>query len=214
MTINIPYGYLIMGNLLIILIVYYLIHRFLRSDFFYRKTGHKIYYIKENGSRELIDSVTIFYFLSSTYFIFIFSSYLILLCSGSYYLYYYSLIACGLFTYSSILIYSRIKIFHYDDDKKESEKRCPFTYPIFSMRWTFLISFFAALLLCMYPIFHKPKILFSFGILIILLHIFIFPEYMNKVLPYDVRTLVGRDNWVVRIVGIIFTITFFITFSN
>lgn len=132
----------------------------------------------------------IFYVLSSFYWTFGFNCYLYLF-SGNYYILGAGLIVCGTCTYFDILIYLRIKFFYYDGDKNESEKRYPGSYPMVSMIWTSLITMFSTVILGMYVIFHKSVVLYCIIILLILMHIFLFPDYMNKVLPYDVRTLKG-----------------------
>lgn len=194
MTIYIAPGWIILScyaiELVVLLLIYY---KFLLSDFFYEKTEHKLHYIKENGSRDVVDSVTIFVSLIFFYVIFVFNSYVIYLFTENYYILYGSLIACGVETYASIIIYLRIKFFYYDGDKYESEKRYPTSYPIFSFKWTTIISFFSTLMFGIYYVTHRHVIVYCLIVLFFTFHMLLIPDYLNKIFPADVRTDEGRS---------------------
>lgn len=212
MTIYIAPGWLLIANMILPLPIFLLTRKFLVSDYFYNKTGRKLYYIKENGSRDFIDSITIISVLLSYYWIFGFSSYLISYFAENYFFFHMGLILCGLFTYCVIIIFLRMKFFYYEGDKYASEKRLLGTYPMYSMTWTFWMSLFGTFILTMYFIFHKTSIIYGLILLLITMHVFLFPDYMNKVLPWDVRTERGFYIESVIIIQIVFYIVLYLTF--
>ena len=212
MTIYIAPGWLLIANMILPLPIFLLTRKFLVSDYFYNKTGRKLYYIKKDGSREFIDSMTIISVLLMYYWIFGFTSYLISYLLEDYFFFHIGLVLCGLFTYCDIIIFLRIKFFYYEGDKYASEKRLLGTYPMYSMIWTFWISLFGTFILVMYFIFHKTSIIYGLILLLITMHVFLFPDYMNKVLPWDVRTDKGHFVESVIIIQIVFYIVLFLTF--
>lgn len=211
MTIYIAPGWVVLSNMILLPMIFYLIFKFLLSDFFYNKTGHKIYYVKENGSRELIDSALIFFFLAFLYCEAEINLYLIYLLGGDFRLLYVGLVPCLIETYAIIFIYLRIKVFYYEGDETESYNKRPYTYPNFSMRWSFIISCFTSVIIGMYFILRRQRIIYCIITLFIVLHLFLLPDYMNKIAPEDVRTVIGMDNWIMVTTNIFFGIIFFIT---
>lgn len=212
MTIYIAPGWVILLNVfLIIPLIFVIIFKILTSTYLYEKTGHKLYYVKENGSHELIDSVLIFFFLISMCCEILINFYLICLFNGDFHLFYIGLVPCLIGTYTTIFIYLRIKVFYYEGDEAESYNKRPYTYPNFSMRWSFVITCFTCVIIGMYFILRRQRIIYCIIILFIVLHIFLLPDYMNRIAPEDVRTVIGVNNWIMVMMNIFFGIIFFIT---
>lgn len=85
--------------------------------------------MKHANPRELIDSVYIPF--TSTYLclLILYIVGIVCLINDSYLPLYLGCVACGLVIYFTFLIYLRIKVFYYDGNKDESERRCPGSYP-------------------------------------------------------------------------------------
>ena len=74
------------------------------------------------------------------------------------------------------------------------------------------MSLFGTFILTMYFIFHKTSIIYGLILLLITMHVFLFPDYMNKILPWDVRTDKGHFVESAIIIQIVFYIVLFLTF--
>lgn len=130
----------------------------------------------------------------------------------NYFFFHLGLVLCGLLTYCSIITFLRKKIFYYDGDKYASEKKYFGTYPSCSLAWEYLISMFNTLILSMYMVSHKTSTIYGLIILLITLHVFLLPDYMNKVLPWEVRTTKRVFVESVIIIQIVFYTVLYLTF--
>lgn len=221
------------------MIIFVLIFKFLASDYFYNLTGHKLFYIREIDSKEFVDSVrketgrsylslevmkhtsrrelidSVALPLSSVYLclLIIFIAESMDFINESYFVTYLALFACGVIIYFNFLIYLRMKVFYYGGSKAECEKRCPGSYPRVSYVWTILLSFYTTILFFLYIVTYKQSFIYGMIVLLIVAHIFIFPDYMNKVLPYDLRSLKGNFVESFLIVIPILYIVYIILFS-
>ena len=240
MTVYIPPMFLILGVLFLMMVSFVLINKFLTSDYFYNLTGHKIFYVKDtnpnetidsinevkigrrydslnymkhSGSRQLIDSVSLPFNSVYICLLILFITGIIYLLAGNYPMLYAGYFGCGLVIYFTFLIYLRIKIFYYGGSKAECEKRCPGSYPRVSYVWTILLSFYTTILFFLYIVTYKQSFIYGMIVLLIVAHIFIFPDYMNKVLPYDLRSLKGNFVESFLIVIPILYIVYIILFS-
>ncbi len=202
-------------GVIIILVGFFSIYAFLKSDLFYNLTGRKIYYVREfsareikdeyykvtgrrmlyskdKGSRELIDSIGIPLCSITICLLILFIGYMIYSLSDYYLILYLGCFFSGLIIYFSFLICLRIKKFYYNGDKYESEKRYPISYPMVSYTWTSYLSIHTTLFYLLYITSHAQILIYGMVGLLILAHVYIFPDYMNKVLPYDLRTFKGN----------------------
>jgi len=71
---------------------------------------------------------------------------------------------------------------------------------------------FNTLILSMYLVSHKTSIIYGLIILLVILHIFLLPDYMNKVLPWEVRTEKGVFVESVIIIQVVFYTVLYLTF--
>ncbi|WP_304124344.1 hypothetical protein [Methanosphaera cuniculi] len=240
MTIYIAPGYFIIGGIFLMLVSYFLISKFLTSDYFYNLTGRKIFYVKDTnpnetidhinevkigrrydsfnymkytGSRQLIDSVSLPFTSVYACSLILFMTGMIYLLAENYPMLYAGYFGCGLVIYFTFLIYLRMKVFYYGGSKTECEKRCPGSYPRVSYVWTILLSFYTTILFFLYIVTYKQSFIYGMIVLLIVAHVYIFPDYMNKVLPYDLRSIEGNFLESVIIVIPILYIVFIILFS-
>ncbi|WP_308574763.1 hypothetical protein [uncultured Methanosphaera sp.] len=240
MTIYIAPGYLIIGGIIFMMVSFILISKFLTSDYFYNLTGRKIFYVKDTnpnetidsineirvgrrhdslnymkhtGRRELIDSVSLPFTSVYACLLILFITGIIYLLAGNYPMLYAGYFGCGLVVYFTFLICLRIKIFYYGGSKAECEKRCPGSYPRVSYVWTILLSFYTTILFFLYIVTYKQSFIYGIIVLLIVAHLYIFPDYMNKVLPYDLRSLKGNFVESFIIVIPILYIVYIIVFS-
>ena len=219
MTIYIASGYLIIGGIFFMMVSFVLISKFLTSDYFYNLTGRKIFYIRDtnpdetidyinevrvgrrydsleymkySGSRQLIDSVGLPFTSVYICLLILFITGIIYSLAGNYPMLYAGYFGCALVVYFTFLIYLRMKIFYYGGSKAECEKRCPRSYPKVSYTWTILLSFYSTILFFLYIVTYKQSFIYGIIVLLIVAHLYIFPDYMNKVLPWDLRSLKGN----------------------
>ena len=207
-------GWLLLASLILPPSLFFLIRKILLSDYFYNKTGRKLYYIRENGSRAWIDSVNLIVNTSYMCCLACLPTYVFSIFAENYFFFHLGLILCGLFTYCDIIIFLRMKFFYYEGDKFASEKRYYTTYPLYSGAWTLYTSMFSTLIIAAYFSLHRPVIMYSLIILLITIHVLLFPDYMNKVLPWDVRTERGFYIETTVIISIVYYIVLYITLFN
>lgn len=200
------------------MIIFVLIFKFLASDYFYNLTGHKLFYIREIDSKEFVDSVrketgrsylslevmkhtsrrelidSVALPLSSVYLclLIIFIAESMDFINESYFVTYLALFACGVIIYFNFLIYLRMKVFYYGGSKAECEKRCPGSYPRVSYIWSFSCYGQTIILTVLYIVTGNMYCMLGIIVSLILAHMFIFPDYMNKILPYDLRSIKGN----------------------
>lgn len=177
--------------IMILSLPFILLDKLLLSDFFYNKTGIKTY-VMWYGKKRYLDKYALFITLGliST-----------IIGGMGYYVYYLT----GLFAYFKIaalydicliyigiLIYLRKKFFFYiDEEKKEEDRVYPIPYIIISMICDVTINVGIMIIYALYRITHGGILIFVMIILVVLLHLTVFPDYINKVLPIEIRTSEG-----------------------
>lgn len=229
-SVNVLYYFFL--NIIVSILIYIVLYYVTVSDFVKDKTGHVLFYKNEHGMKVANDYIRILYFNVLAPLLFAYLIWFLYYLTSIDFLFYGSLLYAIINLYFAILLLLRLKYFFYMDEPKNLTEREAFKN--YTKNNLFLtlnnitndenmhvveylyygksnvgLSMVFVLYMGLFLLTGVPEILLFLVVLLIYMHLMIFPDYLNKLWMVDIRTSKGLQFSYV-LLGIILSIGFLI----